>query len=99
MHRERICSVLMTRIAGQTCGGALKHFRKARAMPGAVISRGAPQVKQRMTFAAENLQNVNPLEISSAGFVGEEHVLRLLPLAAAVFGVERKVIGEDVVLF
>jgi hypothetical protein len=79
--------------------GFKTFLEKARAMPGAVISRGAPQVKQRMTFAVENFRNVNFLEIESAGFIGEEHILRLLPLAAAVFGVEREVIGEDVVLF
>jgi hypothetical protein len=68
-------------------------------MPSAVISRGAPQVKQRMTFAAENFQNMNFFEKASAIFIGEEHVLRLLTLALAVFDVEREVIGQDVVSF
>ncbi|MDQ1405677.1 MAG: hypothetical protein QOG55_1306 [Acidobacteriaceae bacterium] len=79
---------------------AFKHFRKkARAMPCAVISRAAPQVKQRMTFAAGNFQNVNFFERASAIVIGEEHVLRLLTLASAVFGIEREVIGQDVVPF
>ena len=68
-------------------------------MPCAVISRGAPQVKQRMTFAAENFQNVNFFERASPIFILEEHILGLLTLAAAVFGVEPKVIGHDVVPF
>jgi hypothetical protein len=68
-------------------------------MPCAVISRRAPQVKQRMTFAVENFQNVNFFERASPIFILEKHILRLLTLAAAVFGVERKVIGHDVVRF
>jgi hypothetical protein len=48
---------------GQACGGAYKRSKKrARAMPGAVISRAALQVKQRMTFAAKNFTNVNFFE-------------------------------------
>src|ERR1700730_14519249 len=39
-------------------------------MPGAVISRGALQVKQRMTFAAENFQNVDFFERAAPKFIG-----------------------------
>jgi hypothetical protein len=52
-----------------------------------------------MTFAAGNFKNVKFLERASAKFIGKEHILRLLTLAAAVFSVERKVIGHDVVPF
>jgi len=79
--------------------GLQRSKKKARAMPCAVISRGALQVKQRMTFAAENFQKLNFLERPSPKFIREEHILWLLTFAAAVFGIKRQIIGEDVVLF
>ena len=78
----------------------LTGFKKhARAMPGAVISRAALQVKQRMTVARKISTKSELFERTSPRFVRKEHILRLLSLAAAVFGVERKIIGEDVVPF
>jgi len=76
---------------------ALKNYARTQCLVSDKPSSAVSQAKNDV--CGENFYENELFLRASPKFIRKEHILRLLTFAAAVFGIERKIIRQDVVPF